>query len=81
MEHVHPQRTAQTGDGVSTRPQTATAEAMEPPENAVDGEKETVQDEGEQRRAAVQTMFDPGRGDGGVLEYWDTDARCNTTRG
>ena len=36
--------------------------------NAVNGEKEDEQDEDEQRRAAVQTVSDPGQGDGGVLE-------------
>ena len=35
-------------------------------EDAVNGEKEDGQDEDEQRRAAVQTISDPGQGDGGA---------------
>ena len=37
-------------------------------ENSVNGQKEDGQDEGEQRRAVVQTISDPGQGDGGALE-------------
>ena len=37
-------------------------------ENTVNGEKGDGQDEDEQRRAAAQTISDPGQGDGGVLE-------------
>ena len=36
--------------------------------HAMDGEKEDGQDEGEQRRAAVQTISDLGQKRGGVVE-------------
>ena len=41
---------------------------LDPNENLVSGEKEDGQDENEQRRAAVRTISNLGRGNGGVLE-------------
>ena len=52
---------------------------LDPSENAVNGEKEDGQDEGEHRRAAVQTISDLGQGDGGVLTALGSLARA--TRG
>ena len=74
---------------LGSRPSSATAEAMERPvrsEHAVSGVNQDGQDEGEQRRAAVQPISDPGQRDGGVLEArsegcsWDDVsiwARCS----
>ena len=47
------------GDEVTTRPHTATAEAMERP--VLDRSENEVGHEGEQRRAAVCTVSDPGK--------------------
>ena len=51
------------GDKAISCPPTATAEAVE-----LTGEEEDGEDKNEQQGAAVQTISDPGQGDGGVLD-------------
>ena len=71
MERVHPQRTAQTW-GRSHYLSTECDRCVIGPawcrgsEDAVNGDKEDGHDEDWQQGAAVQTISEPGQGDGGV---------------